>query len=268
MEPLCDVREARDEQGAVVLVHGAGEHFGRYEWLCGRLNENGYSVYGGDLPGYGRTAGKRGHIDRFTDYFTAVDVWIRAAEKRGRPLYILGHSMGGLVSIRYAMERNPQVNGMILSSPCLKLYRNVSASLETLVSILNRTLPSIQFASGIRPDDVSRSPEVRKRVTEDPYYSKKVSVRWYKELRQAMETATKETERFPDLPLLVLQAGQDRVVQAEASRQWAEQVTNKDKQYIEWPGLYHELFNEPEKEAVFLQMLQWMTYKNARDNRC
>ncbi|WP_010274153.1 alpha/beta hydrolase [Paenibacillus senegalensis] len=258
MEVICDCKEIKDARGAIVLVHGAGEHFARYEWLCEQLNKEGFSVYGGDLPGYGRTAGKRGHINSFAQYFQAVERWLQQASYKDRPVYLLGHSMGGLVTIRYAMENSPQVNGIILSSPCLKLYRQVSRSLEMLVSVLNRSLPGLQFKSGIQPGAVSRSKEVQRRVTDDPYYAKKVSVRWYKELSSAMAIAREQTSRFPDIPLLVMQAGDDLVVQAEASREWYAKLEIPDKHYREWPGLYHELFNEPEKQEVFAYMLDWL----------
>lgn len=263
MEVICECKEIKDAEGAIVLVHGAGEHFARYEWLCNQMNNKGYSVYGGDLPGYGRSQGKRGHINKFEQYFQSVKQWLQQAAYKDRPLYLLGHSMGGLVTIHYAMEHHPHVNGIILSSPCLRLYREISSPMELMVSVLNRSLPGLQFKSGIRPDAVSRSEEVQRRVTDDPYYAKKVSVRWYKELSAAMNSARIQTERFPDIPLLVMQAGQDLVVQAQASREWTEKLRITDKNYKEWPGLYHELFNEPEKQEVLLYMLDWMKKRSA-----
>jgi lysophospholipase len=246
------------ELGTVVVVHGAGEYFVRYHWLAGKLNEAGYSVLGGDLPGLGRSGGSKGHIDRFEDYCAALDEWVAAARQHARPLFLLGHSMGGLIVTRYIQERKPDVNGVILSSPCLGLVRTVSPVLESIASLLNTIYPSFKLPSGIKAGDVSRDSGIAVEYGRDPYITKLVSVRWYKELVRAMNLASEEIHSYPDVPTLIMQAGADRIVRAAVTRQWVEKLSIQNKEYIEWEEMYHELFNEPEKEEVMQKTIEWM----------
>src|SRR5690625_4840620 len=113
--------EVSEPRGVIVIVHGAGEHHGRYKWLAEKWNEHGFEVIMGDLPGQGKSRGKRGHIQSFSQYIDVVGEWIEAARKRNLPILLLGHSMGGLIIIRLLMERAIVVHGVILSSPCLGL---------------------------------------------------------------------------------------------------------------------------------------------------
>lgn len=249
------VAEAR---GTVVLVHGAGEYFARYEWLYGKLNQAGYHVVGGDLPGLGRSGGRRGHIDDFTQYYEAVDQWMDKAHTYGKPIVLMGHSMGGLTVIRYMEERQPQLSGVVLSSPCLGLARRIPQWLEGLASALHAVTPRLCLPSGIGAHEVSRDPLIAKRYGSDPYITTRVSVRWYKQLVLAMEAAYQEADRYPDIPTLVMQAGDDKIVDADAVRRWRARLSGSCIEYVEWDGLYHEIFNEPEKEAVVARMISWL----------
>lgn len=98
--------EVSEPRGVVVMVHGAGEHHGRYEWLAKKWNEHGFDVIMGDLPGQGKTRGRRGHIQSFQQYLDAVEEWLDATREKRLPILLLGHSMGGLISIRTVMERD------------------------------------------------------------------------------------------------------------------------------------------------------------------
>ncbi|MFT9848171.1 alpha/beta hydrolase [Aneurinibacillus sp. REN35] len=258
MEIYHEIWPVDEERGSIVIVHGAGEYFVRYHWLVQQLNEAGYSVFGGDLPGLGRTKGRKGHIERFEAYYAAVDTWIERASKRKRPLFLLGHSMGGLIVARYAEAVHPDVDGIILSSPCFGLSRNISPALEGIASILNRITPAFRLSAGIKAGDVSRDQTVTLRYTEDPHITTKVSVRWYKELQKAMRLAKEEIEDYPDVPTLVMQAGADRIVSPTTTKLWMDSLPISCKRYVEWPDCYHEIFNEPEKNEVINTLLQWM----------
>lgn len=246
-------------RGTLVLVHGAGEHIGRYKWLIKKLNELQYCVIGGDLPGLGRSEGKKGHIDAFQEYYHTVDQWVNEAYALQPPVYLLGHSMGGLIVIRYLEEYRPDlVKGVILSSPCLGLVRKVSPILEGIAWGLNRLSPSLCLPSGILPEQVSKDPVIVEEYAKDPLICRKVSVRWYQELKKEMKLSFSEIARFPRIPTLVMQAGQDQIVTREMTKKWAGELPDSQCTFMEWPGLYHELFNEPEKEEVFAKLADWL----------
>ncbi|WP_017726503.1 alpha/beta hydrolase [Halalkalibacterium ligniniphilum] len=244
--------EVADPRGSIVVVHGAGEHHGRYQWLAKKWNDIGLNVIMGDLPGQGRTRGKRGHIQSFRQYIDTVLEWLEAAKIDNLPVFLFGHSMGGLVSIRTLVEtKGLSVHGVILSSPCLALYQPPSKGKELATKVLHRVTPTFSQNAGIRTDLATRNEEVREEYLKDELRVTKVSARWYQELTKAMRVSHRYPEKFPDVPLLVLQAGEDYLVDKFAVRDWFNSLSLREKGYKEWDGLYHEIFNEPEREAVF-----------------
>jgi lysophospholipase len=241
--------------GSILLVHGAGEHSGKYEWVISQWNQAGYDVLCGDLPGYGRSEGKKGHIDRFEDYIDAVQDWYELLIRESPHVpFVVGHSLGGLVTARFMEIKKPIVTGVIMSSPCFGLSMKVPKWKQLIANGLNVLYPSLVLASGLEDNQVSRSP----RVADDPLSTSVASVRWYRELILNIEKNVKESKGFPDVPLLVYQAGEDLVVDREQVKRWISEVPIKNKTYKEWPGLYHEILNDPEKENVMDEMIRWM----------
>ncbi|MBP1933924.1 alpha/beta hydrolase [Ammoniphilus resinae] len=252
-----------DSKGAVLLVHGAGEHLDRYQWLIDRWNQVGFDVYGGDLPGYGRSEGKRGHINSFEDYLQAVDDWFQALTKKtdSEP-FLFGHSLGGLISARFMETRKRKVKGVVLSSPCFGISMKVPPWKQQIAKGLNMIYPSLVMSAGIKPEFVSRNQSILQVYSTDPLNTKGASVRWYMELEKNMLVNRQENHCFPDVPLLIHQAGHDLVVDAAEVRSWFDQSQIKDKTYKEWPGLYHEILNEPERDLVFTEIYRWMKQRN------
>ena len=238
--------------GVVVIVHGAMEHHGRYRWLTQKWNEAGYHVIMGDLPGQGLTErSNSGHVHSFVQYLTEVKKWVFEAYTYELPVFILGHSMGGLIVIRLLEEGNYNLAGVILSSPCVNLAHRPSAFLDSISHILNIVNPKLRIESGVTPSLATRNREVIEADAVDTLYVKKVSVRWFRELVSAMNTAFTRNEDFQDLPLLIMQGGDDRIVDKVAVKKWFHYCPANEKHYKEWPGLYHEIFNEPERDEVF-----------------
>lgn len=246
------IREVSKPKGVLVIVHGANEHHGRYKWLIDNWNTEGFNVVIGDLPGHGETTKKqRGHIESFDEYITVIEEWIRKAETYQVPICLLGHSMGGLAVIRTLQEKVLPITGVILSSPCLGLVNPPSHFLDLLTKGINALYPRLRIDSGISVDNATRSEVARTEGLNDPLYNKYISVRWYRELAEAIIQARKEINKFPNLPILVLQGGDDKIVDKTAVNHWFNQVTSNEKTYKEYPQLYHEVFNEPEKDEVF-----------------
>ncbi|MFD2213573.1 alpha/beta hydrolase [Metabacillus endolithicus] len=243
--------ETDDVKGCIVIVHGAAEHHGRYKMLVEMWRLAGYHVVIGDLPGQGTTTRRRGHIESFDEYIKEVNEWITEAKKFGAPLFLLGHSMGGLIVIRALQEKHHDVKAVILSSPCLGILFKPNKALELASRGLNLIMPSFKVQSQLNVGLATRSKAVQELDENDSLYVTKVSVRWYRELIKAMEEAQNQVGKFQDVPLLLMQGGADKIVDKSLVKAWFNKVDLHEKNYKEWKGLYHEIFNEPEQEIVF-----------------
>ncbi|MGM9929911.1 MAG: lysophospholipase [Bacillus sp. (in: firmicutes)] len=241
-----------DAKAVIVIVHGAMEHQGRYKWLIEMWRSEGYHVLMGDLPGQGLTSrARRGHIYSFDEYIITVKDWIQQAYQYHLPVFVLGHSMGGLIAIRLLQEEEVDIAGLILSSPCLGLLVQPSKAVQAASAILNVTFPRYKSETGLSIKSVTRNKEVIEESLNDPLFVTKVSVRWYRELMDAIKEAFENLPEFDDVPFMLMQAGEDRIVDKVPVKEWFNYTKNSEKYYKEWPGLYHELFSEPEREDVF-----------------
>ncbi|HET7579535.1 MAG TPA: alpha/beta hydrolase [Bacillales bacterium] len=245
--------EADNAKGVFVLVHGSGEHHGRYKWLIEQWRENGFHVVMGDLPGHGEGAKTRGHIDSFDEYIETIADWIKEAEDYDLPIFLFGHSLGGLAVIRTLTEKKLPVHAVILSSPCTGLVKPPPKPVKIFAKVVNSIAPKwrVQIKkSGANPS-ATRNKERLKKDSEDPLILRKVSIRWYNQLEIALKAAFDQIDDFPDIPLLVMQAGEDKIVDKHDVGHWFNKVPVRDKTYKEWEGLFHEVFNEPEQKEVF-----------------
>ncbi|WP_141433745.1 alpha/beta hydrolase [Bacillus sp. 03113] len=241
-----------DARAVVVIVHGAMEHHRRYGWLIEMWRLSGFHVVMGDLPGQGMTTRtRRGHIDSFDEYIFEVKDWVQAAYQFELPVFLIGHSLGGLVSIRLLQEERLNIAGLILSSPCLGLIKYPSKLLNMASFGLNKLFPSLRVPSGLTIDMATRNQDVREADMNDTLYITKVSIRWYRELIYAIHVAFENMEKMQDIPLLVMQGGDDKIVNKQTVKNWFNQSTLSEKRFKEWPKCYHEIFNEPEREEVF-----------------
>ena len=245
--------EAEEEPKAVVvIIHGAMEHHRRYGWLIEKWRLSGFHVIMGDLPGHGLTSrAGRGHIDSFDEYIFEVKDWIQAAYQFNLPVFLIGHSMGGLIAIRLLQEEKMKLAGVILSSPCLGLVKKQPKLLSLMAYGLNVVMPSFRLNTGLTIDMATRNDEVREADMNDTLYLTKVSVRWYRELNIAMKLAFENNNKIQDIPFLVMQGGEDKIVNKETVKNWFNFVPLSEKRFKEWPKCYHEIFNEPEREEVF-----------------
>lgn len=244
--------EADDPRGVFVLVHGSGEHHGRYEWMIDKWRSEGFHVVMGDLPGHGETTRRLGHIDSFDEYIEAVAEWVEEGETYGLPVFLLGHSLGGLIVIRSMVEKRFPVQAVILSSPCLGLVHPPPKVMKAAARAVNSIAPKmrVRIKSTSNNPSATRNEERLKIDAEDPLMVTKVSIRWYNELDRAMKH-TSEPAGFPDVPLLIMQAGDDKIVDKHIVAGWFNRLSIKDRTYKEWDSLYHEIFNEPERDGVF-----------------
>lgn len=257
---------AENEKGLVLIVHGAAEHIGRYALVIQTFQSQGYTVYGGDLPGFGNSmGGQPGHVNRFEAYTDRVAKWWEWINEendhdgKSVPCFILGHSMGGLIVANWLENGGtPHPAGLVLSSPCFGLAMKIPAWKEALSQILNGIAPGLRMPSGILPERLCRDQAIVEAHRADPLITKKLSVRWYRELLRGIADSQKLASQMPDIPLLVMQAGDDLIVDPEAGKAWFAKLPIPEKEYRRLPKLYHEIWNEPERADVLQTIIAWM----------
>jgi len=245
-------------RAVILLVHGAGEHCVRYEHFARYLTDNGYAVAALDHPGHGRSAGTPGHVERFDDYLETLRSFHQqvVSDFPGVPQILLGHSMGGLISSLYLLQHQQDFIGCILSGPAIKTDIEPGILQMYLIRFLSAVLPT----SGVLQLDatgVSRDPaEVAKYVNDPLVFHGKMSARKVSELFKAMHHIQANAEKIT-LPMLLLHGGDDAMAAAEGSRFLHSRISSTDKILKIYPGLFHEIFNEPEQEEVFADVLAW-----------
>ena len=268
LDLFCRSWAPHEPRGLIVIVHGLAEHGGRYrptaEFFCGE----GYAVFAGDLRGHGLSldspGGGRVHVRQFEEYLRDVDAFVEVARQAygDQPLFLLGHSMGGLITIHYVSAHPGQLAGAVISSPALAPHPDFRPPLllRLLVGLLSRLVPRALFDSDLDVAALSRDPEVVRAYVDDPLVTRKVSARWYAELMKAMQRAF-ELAGTLQTPLLLMQSGADRLVDPGAPARWAAAAPPGLVEREDWDGLFHEMFNEPEKDRVRARTVKWL---NAR----
>ena len=244
---------------ALAVVHGYGEHGGRYRYLVDAMVPLGYAVHVFDLRGHGRSPGVRGHIERFADYVGDAGLFVDAiaAEQPGTPLYLLGHSLGGLIATAYAEERPDGLAGLILSSPFLRLKLPIGGVKRAAAKVLSRVAPTRDIGNSIPADELSHEPEVVAAYTSDPLNHHVATARWAAEALAAQGAALSAAGRL-ELPLLVMYAGADTIADPAASRELFAAASSDDKTLRCYEGYYHELFNEVGRADVFADLAAWL----------
>ncbi len=257
---------APEPRAALLLSHGLGEHAGRYAAFAASLVARGVSVFAPDHRGHGRSAGQRGHVDRFSCYAEDFEAFRRGAGvPEGLPLFVFGHSLGGLVVIRWMQaHRGVAVRGVILSAPLLGVALRAPRWKLALSGVLSRWLPRVPFSSGVDADKLSTDPAYVRSYRDDPLVHGRITPRLYTELLAATEAAFAECETLRDPPILVLIPGDDRVVSSEAVARFAARLPG-DVTVRHYPGFRHEPLNELRREEPIADVLGWMEGLGIRD---
>ncbi|MCA9772954.1 MAG: lysophospholipase [Myxococcales bacterium] len=248
-------------KGVLLFVHGLGEHSGRYGNPVAHFAPRGWVCYAFDYRGHGKSPGGRVHVNAFDEYLSDLSTvhGLVRDRQRGRPVFVVGHSQGGLITLRYAIRHPRDLPGVVVSSPFLGVApaARPSAALKAVAAVLSRVAPTIKFPNGVDPKLICRDKAVVDAYVNDPLVSNKVSARWFTEALGALDRAHAEAGMLR-VPALVMQAGADGLVDPEATREWVSRAPERFVEYVGWEGLYHELFNEPERERVFERMDRWL----------
>jgi lysophospholipase len=246
-------------RAVIVVAHGLAEHGGRYQDLAGELVGRGYGVYAVDHRGHGRSSGSPANIDRFTYVVTDFCAFTEhcARQHVDAPVFLLGHSMGGAVAFASALRLQRRLRGLVLSAPALATDQPVPPWKETLVRLLSVVAPDTG-ALALPAEAVSRDPAVVARYIADPLvHHKSIPARTLVELLDAMRGFA---ARAPDLqlPTLVLHGTADRLVPLAATERVYESFGTSECVVKRYDGLYHEVFNEPERDKVTADLFRWL----------
>lgn len=248
----------RTLRGVVLLVHGLGEHAGRYDHVARRLNEWGFAVRGHDQYGHGESDGRRGGIPtetRLLDDLVDIVDSTRARMHIDTPLILLGHSLGGLVAARFVALTLRSIDGLILSSPALD--PGLSAFQKLLVAVLPRVAPNLCVGNGLQVDYLSHDPKVVAAYRADRLVHDRISARLARFIANGAAPVSAMAPEWR-VPTLLLYAGADRLVNPAGSRAFAAAAPKKVVSAHCFESLYHEIFNELDAEPVFAELKKWL----------
>ena len=246
-------------KAVVIIVHGLAEHSGRYEHVAAFLNAAGYMVIGFDLRGHGRSEGKRIYIDRFQEYVDDLKTMIGAlpASVRELPLFILGHSMGSTITLSYLVHEAPDVAGIILTGTTIIPGADIPAVLISLSGILGKLLPKLPTIA-LDSRLICRDEKVVKAYNDDPLVSNdKIPARTGAELNREFGKIQSKMKGIA-VPMLIMHGNEDKISNPQGSQLLFDSMSSADKTLKVWPGLFHELLNEFEKEDVMEMAREWM----------
>ena len=244
---------------AVLIVHGLGEHSGRYEALAQWFVAHGYAVRSYDQRGHGRSPGQRAALRHSDDLLRDLaSVYDHYAAGLARPPLLLGHSMGGVVALRAVLDGRVEPRALVLSSPALRSY--ASPGLQRLAAVLTRVLPNLPLRNGLPFDGLSHDPKVVEAYRNDPLCVRWITPRLADFIFRAGAACVADGWRLR-VPTLLLAAGSDRLVDPSGSRDFASGAwATKQLTCRFFDTLYHELFNETEtgRHQVLAQLLEWL----------
>lgn len=253
--------EVANPKAVLIIIHGLGEHSGRYGNLIDALQNKGIAIFGLDHRGFGRSGGKRGHTDSFMDYIYDIKIFVNMIKDKNpnKPVIMLGHSMGGVLAIKYALTHAEDLDALILSSPGLVPTIEVPAWKEKLAIFLSKRIPSFTMPSGLDATTISRDKEVVKKYMEDPLVHDKVTPRFYVEMMKTIEECINRCSEIK-MPLLLFQGTADALVKDEASKIVYQKASSRDKTLKLFEGLYHETMNELEadRKKVLKVVTDWI----------
>jgi alpha-beta hydrolase superfamily lysophospholipase len=253
--PLAEGTRAR---ALVLVVHGLGEHAHRYDHVAQRLNAWGYAVRGYDHYGHGDPGGVRGGLpsaNRLVDDLADLVDSTRRGVGAGLPLVVLGHSLGGLVAALFAAQRPQALDALVLSSP---VFATRARGLRKLMlRTLPHVLPGLRVGNGVRPALLSHDERVVQAYRDDPLGHDRISARLGGFIVQGAREVSRRAPEWK-VPTLLLYAGDDRAVDPEGSRAFAQAAPREVVSSRRFDGLYHEIFNERDAQPVFDALRSWL----------
>ncbi len=250
---------AGNKRAVIALIHGLGEHSGRYQNVVDALVPQGYAIYSFDHRGHGRSPDRQcAHVNDWSEYRNDVRAFVQLVQQRepGLPLFLYGHSMGGLITLEYVLHHPEGLAGVIASAPAVSAVE-ASPLLLAVGRLMSRLKPEFSLDSGLDAAGISRDTAVVEAYQKDPFVHGKVSARWSVAFTGAIAWTQAHAAEFQP-PLLILHGEADRLVAPSGSQTFFEKVRQPDKKRIVYPGGYHEPHNDIQKEQVLADVAAWL----------
>jgi len=251
--------EHAGDKARLLIVHGLHDHCGRYAHIADYFTERGFSTVRYDMRGYGKSGGVRGYIDRFDDYIQDMDTVVEHhLSKRGIPNFLFAHSMGGLIASHHILQNGNLYQGVVFSGGLFKVNEDLSPLLQKMSGVMSKLLPKLQTIK-LDVNGMSRDPKVAQEIATDKlHYMGGVRARTGSEVMKATASLQEKLESL-NFPMLILHGGEDSLTKHEASELLFSKSKSQDKTLKIYPGAYHELMNETNKEEVYNDIYSWIT---------
>ena len=251
--------DIENPNGVIVLIHGLAEHTERYQALGDFLTNNSFALMAIDLPGHGRSGGVPGHIDRFIDYHDAVKHLHKSAKQKypDTPIFLLGHSMGGLISTHFLLKNQKLFQGALLSGAAIETPQTPPNWQVSLITAIAKIFPKLGLLK-LDAQGISQDNNVVKKYMEDPLIFKgKLSARFITEMFFAADHCKNHAQKI-NLPIFIMHGGSDTITKPEGSEYLYNTVSSKDKTLKIYEGLFHEIFNEPSAPSIYSELVEWL----------
>lgn len=257
---------ASESRRAIAIVHGFGEHSGRYDHVATFLAARGADVHAFDLRGHGRSSGRRGHVDSFADYLDDVERFLEVvrAASEGMPLTLLGHSMGGLITTSLAVEREPEISSLVTSGAALAVSPELSGAKITLARILRHIAPRFAMDAGLDPNAICTDSEVVRRYVEDPLVHGTSTLAHAAAMFDQIDRVAGAGARV-SIPVLMLHGTLDRLCPPQGTQRFFESLPGAAGEAAApaaalqmYERSSHEILNDVEQAAVLADIQSWI----------
>lgn len=250
-------------KGVLIFVHGFGEHSGRYEFPVRYFIAKGYTVYLYDHRGHGKSDGLRSYVESFKELVDDLKSFVSFVEKKesSKPIFLIGHSMGGQIVLNYLGSFKTPVKGFITSSANIQMAVKIPWLKKKIGLGLSSLIPKFAITNEIDPALICTDKEVVRNYKRDNLVSKKITLKMAFELISNVDTILSFAPKIK-LPALMLHGGDDKICAKEGTEEFFNRLASPDKKMIIYPGCYHEIFNEKIKDKVFSDMLSWLEDRN------
>ncbi len=251
-------------RGSVCLVHGIGEHAGRYDDWARRFTQEGLMVYAIDLRGHGHSDGKRGHVNHLSEYFDDIGTMVRRCKRNwgDLPQFLYGHSMGGALVLSFLLKRRQDFSGAIITSPWLKLVEPPGPLLQKMALSLDKVFPGFTFSTGIKSTQLTQQASGQAESDSDKLMHSRISLRTFNQLNAVTADILERANGF-NLPLFFAHGTEDTLTSFEVTEEYAERV-GPLATFFAAEGARHEIHREPVADELFLRIMSWMKPKLKR----